>query len=187
MIVEPLDIPDVFLVKPRVFADNRGHFFEAWREGSYAPHGIGPFVQDNVSFSTKGVLRGMHFQHPQGQGKLVSALRGRIFDVAVDVRLGSPTFGKWVGAELTETNRWQLWIPVGFAHGFQVLGDDDVLVTYKCSSSWAPDSERTIRWNDPGVAIRWPEPPTTIAAKDSSAGTLAEMNEEFLPRYVAVR
>jgi dTDP-4-dehydrorhamnose 3,5-epimerase len=185
MIVEPLEIPGVLLVKPRVFSDERGQFFEAWKESAYLSHGIGPFVQDNVSFSKKGVLRGLHFQHPEGQGKLVSALRGRIFDVAVDVRRGSPTFGRWVGAELSDENRWQLWIPVGFAHGFQVLSDEQVLVSYKCTNGWAPAAERTIRWNDPGVAIRWPEQPSTIAPKDANAPTLNDLSPDVLPEYVA--
>jgi dTDP-4-dehydrorhamnose 3,5-epimerase len=187
MNVEPLEIADVLLVKPRLFSDARGHFFEAWKESAYASHGIGPFVQDNVSVSRRGVLRGMHFQNPHGQGKLVSALRGRIFDVAVDVRRGSPTFGKWVGAELSEANCWQLWIPSGFAHGFQVLSDEDVLVSYKCTDGYAPGAEHSVRWDDPALAIAWPATPTTVAAKDSAAPTLAEIPPAHLPHYVATR
>ncbi|MDQ6636129.1 MAG: dTDP-4-dehydrorhamnose 3,5-epimerase, partial [Gemmatimonadota bacterium] len=121
MIVEPLAIPDVLLLKPRVLRDDRGHFLETWRASTYAALGAGPFVQDNVSVSRRGVLRGLHLQHPEGQGKLVNALRGRVFDVAVDVRLGSPTFGKWVGAELSDENGFQIYLPSGFAHGFLTL------------------------------------------------------------------
>jgi dTDP-4-dehydrorhamnose 3,5-epimerase len=187
MNVEALSIPDVLLIKPRVFTDDRGHFFEAWKESAYAAHGIGPFVQDNVSFSRKGVLRGLHFQNPHGQGKLVSALRGRIFDVAVDVRTGSSSFGKWVGAELSESNRCQLWIPPGFAHGFQVLSDQEVLVSYKCTEGYAPGAEHTIRWNDPDIAITWPETPLTIAPKDAGAPSLAQIARDRLPTYAAAR
>jgi dTDP-4-dehydrorhamnose 3,5-epimerase len=182
MIVEPLEIPEVLLIKPRVFSDDRGQFFEAWRESAYAAHGIGPFVQDNISVSKRGVLRGMHFQNPHAQGKLVGALRGRIFDVAVDIRRGSPTFGKWVGADLNEENRWQLYIPAGFAHGFQTLSDG-VIFSYKCTDRYAPEAERTVRWDDPEVDIRWPERPSIVASKDANAPTLGEMSDEALPRY----
>jgi dTDP-4-dehydrorhamnose 3,5-epimerase len=180
--VEPLGLREVLLIKPRAYRDDRGHFLETWREAGYAEHGIGPFVQDNVSVSRRGVLRGLHFQHPHDQAKLVCTLQGRIFDVAVDVRVGSPTFGKWVSAELSDENSWQLYIPAGFAHGFVALSDD-VVFTYKCSDYYAPDAERTIRWDDPALGITWPASSPIITAKDASAPLLADLGPDFLPKY----
>src|SRR4051812_40601559 len=127
MTVEPLALPEVLLIKTRVIADARGQFQETWRAAEYAAYGIGPFVQDNVSRSKRGVLRGLHFQHPSGQAKLVSVLCGRVFDVAVDVRVDSPTFGKWAAAELAQETGYQLYVPAGFAHGFLALSDDTVV------------------------------------------------------------
>lgn len=186
MNVERLELPEVLLIKPRVFRDDRGQFIETWRDSTYSEQGIGPFVQDNVSVSRRGVLRGLHLQEPHGQGKLVSALRGRVFDVAVDLRVGSPTFGRWVGQELSDENGWQLYVPVGFAHGFQAL-TDDVVFSYKCTDYYAPHAERTVRWNDPGVAVTWPLAAEAIVApKDAAAPTLAELSKDSLPRYRAV-
>jgi dTDP-4-dehydrorhamnose 3,5-epimerase len=182
MNIEPLSLPELLLIKPRVFRDDRGEFLETWREREYAATGIGPFVQDNVSVSKKGVVRGLHLQEPRPQGKLVSALRGRIFDVAVDVRIGSPTFGKWVGVALTDENHWQLFIPAGFAHGFQALSDG-VVFSYKCTDYYMPDAECTIRWNDPAVGIDWPIRDASVAPKDGAAPTLAEIPRERLPVY----
>jgi dTDP-4-dehydrorhamnose 3,5-epimerase len=182
--VEPLELPGVLLVKPRIFGDERGQFFESWRESGYTAHGIGPFVQDNVSISRRGVLRGLHLQHPHGQAKLVSALRGRIFDVAVDVRVGSPTFARWVGVELSDENRWQLYIPVGFAHGFVTM-TDDVVFSYKCSDYYAPQAERTVRWDDPTIAIDWPVTAPELAPRDAAAPPLSELGPESLPAYRA--
>jgi dTDP-4-dehydrorhamnose 3,5-epimerase len=182
VIVESTPLPGVLLVKPKVFRDDRGQFLESWRESAYAEHGMTGFVQDNISVSRRGVLRGMHLQNPQGQGKLVSALRGRIFDVALDTRHGSPTFGRWFGVELTDENRWQLYIPVGFAHGFQAL-TDDVVFSYKCTDYYAPLAERTVRWNDPEVAITWPIPEAILAPKDEGALKLSEIPRELLPAY----
>lgn len=186
MIVESLAIPEVLLVKPRVVADARGRFLEMWRASTYEEHGIGPFVQDNVSTSHRGVVRGLHLQHPRGQGKLVSALRGAVFDVAVDVRVGSPTFGNWVGAELTDENGWQLYIPTGFAHGFMALSDG-VVFSYKCTDYWVPEDERTVRWDDPAVAVAWPDIPPLVAAKDAGAPLLAEIPAAQLPEYPRAR
>jgi dTDP-4-dehydrorhamnose 3,5-epimerase len=183
---ERLELPEVLLIEPRVFRDDRGHFLETWRESAYREHGIGPFLQDNVSVSRRGVVRGLHFQDPHGQGKLVTALRGRIFDVAVDVRVGSPTFGRWVGRELSDENGLQLFIPVGFAHGFQAL-TDDVVFSYKCTDYYAPNAERTVKWSDPAVGIEWPATVTSIAPKDSVAPMLAEIPQSLLPRYQPVR
>lgn len=182
MNVEHLVLPEVLLIKPRSFRDERGHFLETWREAEYQQHGIGPFVQDNVSVSRRGVLRGLHFQYPREQAKLVCTLRGRIFDVAVDVRVGSPTFGKWVGVELSDDNCWQLYIPAGFAHGFAALSDD-VVFTYKCSDYYAPEAERTIRWDDPALGINWPLSSPIVAAKDAGAPLLGDLAKKALPLY----
>ena len=182
MIVERLEIPEIILIKPRVFRDDRGHFLETWRASEYDALGIGPFVQDNVSVSRRDVLRGLHLQNPGGQGKLVSALRGRVFDVGVDVRVGSPTFGRWAGAELSDENGFQLYIPPGFAHGCLTLSDE-VVFAYKCTSLYAPAAELTIRWNDPAVAVAWPCTTPILASKDSAAMTLEEIPIERLPVY----
>jgi dTDP-4-dehydrorhamnose 3,5-epimerase len=182
VIVERLTIPDVLLIKPRVLRDDRGQFLETWRAASYAALGAGPFVQDNVSVSRRGVLRGLHLQHPEAQGKLVNALRGRVFDVAVDVRVGSPTFGRWSGAELSDENGCQLYIPPGFAHGFLTLSDEAVF-SYKCTAYYAPHAERTVRWDDPAIAIAWPCAQPVLAPKDASAPTLAEIPREQLPSF----
>lgn len=184
MIVERLAIFDVLLIKPRVFADDRGRFLETWRASAYAVHGIGPFVQDNVSVSRRNVLRGLHFQQPNGQGKLVNTLHGRVFDVAIDVRVGSPTFGKWVSAELSSANGHQLYIPAGFAHGFVTLSDDAVF-SYKCTAYYAPAAERSIRWDDPLIAVAWPCEMPILAPKDATAPTLAEIPRDQLPVYSA--
>ena len=182
MIVERLAIPEVLLFKPRLFRDDRGHFLETWRASEYSAHGVGPFVQDNVSVSHRNVLRGLHFQHPGGQGKLVNALRGRVFDVAVDVRFGSPTFGKWIGAELSDETGYQLYVPPGFAHGFVALSHEAV-VGYKCSEYYAPESELTVRWDDPAIAIDWPCATPLLAQKDAEAPALADIARDLLPAY----
>lgn len=183
MIVERLSIPDVLLIMPRVFRDDRGHFVETWRASAYEMHNIGPFVQDNVSVSRRNVLRGLHFQHPGGQGKLVNTLRGRVLDIAVDIRAGSPTFGKWVGAELSDENGFQLYIPPGFAHGFVTLSDDAVF-SYKCTAYYAPETERTVRWDDSAVAVDWPCDAPILAPKDAAAPSLAEISKDLLPLYL---
>lgn len=182
MIFERLVIPEVLLIKPRLFRDERGRFLETWRASAYDAHGVGPFVQDNVSVSRRNVLRGLHLQHPGAQGKLVNVLRGRVFDVGVDVRVGSPTFGKWVGAELSDENGFQLYIPPGFAHGFVTLSDE-VVFGYKCTTYYAPQSERTVRWDDPAIAVAWPCDEPVLAPKDAAAPSLAEIPRELLPVY----
>lgn len=183
MKVERLAIPGLLLITPRVFRDDRGQFRETWRAAAYGELGIGPFVQDNVSVSRKNVLRGMHLQHPRGQGKLVYVLRGRVFDVAVDLRVGSPTYTKWVGVELSEENGSQLYIPPGFAHGFYTI-TDGVVFGYKCTDYYAPEAERTVRWNDPTLAIDWPVAEPSLAPKDGAAPGLDEI-EALLPRFTA--
>jgi dTDP-4-dehydrorhamnose 3,5-epimerase len=182
MKVESLSIPDVKLITGRVFSDERGQFAETWRHSSYASLGIGPFVQDNVSVSRRGVVRGLHLQHPRGQGKLVSAMRGTLLDVAVDVRVGSPTFGRWVAEELSASNAKQLYIPAGFAHGFMALTDDSVL-SYKCTDYYSSADELTVRWNDPQLGIAWPDLDPILARKDAEAPLLAEIPQGVLPTY----
>jgi len=150
------DIPEVVVVEPRVFGDDRGYFMETWRESAFAAQGIGPgFVQDNQSASVQWTLRGLHYQIHQPQGKLVRVLRGEVFDVAVDLRRGSPTFGRWVGEVLSGENKRQMWVPAGFAHGFLVLSESAEFV-YKCTDYYAPEHERGLRWDDPAVGIEWP-------------------------------
>lgn len=178
----PTELAEVLLVEPRIFPDARGRFLETWREDRYRDAGIpGPFVQDNVSVSRRGVLRGLHFQHPHGQGKLVSVLRGEIWDVAVDVRRGSRTFGRWAARALSAENARQLWIPAGFAHGFVALAEDSV-VHYKCTAPYHAPSERTLRWNDPAIGIDWPLDDPILSDKDREGVSLAELAGEALPR-----
>jgi len=174
--VIPTDIPDVLLLEPKVFGDERGFFFESYNRAALAETaGItDEFVQDNHSRSTRGVLRGLHYQIKQPQGKLVRVIAGEVFDVAVDIRRSSPTLGKWVGAVLSAQNRRMAWVPRGFAHGFVVLSDVAELL-YKTTDLYAPHHERCIAWNDPAIGIRWPlggEP--TLSAKDRAGLPLAE-------------
>ena len=163
-------IEGVLLIKPQVFGDERGYFVETWQKERYEAAGINlPFVQDNHSKSTKGILRGLHFQKQHPQGKLVMVSLGEVFDVAVDIRKGSPTFGKWFGAILNQENQNQLWIPPGMAHGFVVLSDV-AHFHYKCTDFYYPGDEGSIRWNDPTIGIDWPykEEPV-LSAKDQIA------------------
>src|SRR6478672_13053108 len=149
------ELPEVLILEPRLFGDQRGFFLETYQLSRYAEQGIGrPFVQDNMSRSSHGVLRGLHLQNPVAQGKLVTALRGRVLDVAVDVRVGSPNFGRHVAVELNEENRRQLWVPRGFAHGFAVLSESADFA-YKCDELYSPKDEIVVRWNDPAIAINW--------------------------------
>ena len=172
----PTTIPDVIKVEPAVHGDTRGYFMETWRENLFAEHGIPPFVQDNQSGSTKGVLRGLHYQVQQPQGKLVRVLTGEIFDVAVDLRKSSSTFGQWIGETLTAENRTMFWVPPGFAHGFLVLSDS-AEISYRCSDYYAPEHERSLAWDDPDLAITWPTEPgaqPSLSAKDWQGASLAE-------------
>lgn len=181
MNVRPTGIPEVLVIEPRVHGDARGYFFESWADARYAEAGIaGPFVQDNISRSRRGILRGLHLQNPHAQGKLVSAVFGEVFDVAVDVRRGSPTFGRWVGEILSDENRRQLWMPPGFAHGFCVLSDEAIF-HYKCTDSYHPESEMSVLWNDPAIGIEWPIQAPTLNAKDAGAAVLADVVN--LPLY----
>jgi dTDP-4-dehydrorhamnose 3,5-epimerase len=169
------DIEDVLILEPQIFGDDRGYFFESYNRRKFTEVGINAdFVQDNQSSSRKGVVRGLHYQIHQPQGKLIRVLAGAIFDVAVDLRRSSKTFGKWVGVELSSKNRRMLWIPRGFAHGFQVLSDE-AEVMYKTDGFYAPEFERTINWNDPEIAIKWPIAGTpTLSPKDAAGASFRE-------------
>lgn len=171
------DIPDVVVVEPKVHGDARGFFMETWRSNVFAANGIdAAFVQDNHSASTQGVLRGLHYQMRHTQGKLVRVIQGEVFDVAVDMRRSSPTFGRWVGEVLSADNHRMLWVPPGFAHGFLVLSPRAEF-TYKCTNYYDPASERTLIWNDPQVGIRWPVPAQvapSLSAKDAAGQRLAD-------------
>lgn len=173
---EKLAIPDVMLVKPRVFGDARGYFFEIWEARKFAQAGItAVFVQDNYSRSVRNTLRGLHYQIKQPQGKLVRVTQGEVFDVAVDLRKSSPTFGQHMSAILSADNKQQLWIPPGFAHGFYVLSETAEFF-YKCTDYYAPEHERTLSWDDPTIAIRWPlgkEQPI-LSPKDRQGKLLAD-------------
>ena len=170
-----LAIPEVVLIEPQMFGDARGFFFESFNQKTFneATGTNHPFVQDNHSRSSQGVLRGLHYQIQQPQGKLVRVARGKVWDVAVDIRKSSPTFGQWVGAELSEDNQHQLWVPPGFAHGFVVLSESADFL-YKTTDYYAPEHERCIAWNDPQLAIRWPyEGEPRLSAKDAQGLALA--------------
>ena len=178
-----LAIPEVKILKPRVFFDPRGHFFESYGRARFHEAGIREgFVQDNVSRSVRGVLRGLHLQHPKGQGKLVQVLHGEVFDVAVDVRVGSPTFGRWAAATLSADNHLQLWIPAGFAHGFVVTSEEAVFA-YKCTEAYAPGAELGVRYDDPDLRISWPVDAPMVSDKDAAHPRLRDIPPERLPRH----
>ena len=176
MEVRPTAIPDVVVVEPRVFGDARGFFFESFNRRALEAALGRPldFVQDNQSLSSRGVLRGLHYQVPHPQGKLVRVTRGEVFDVAVDLRRASPTFGRWVGEVLSAEHRQQLWIPEGFAHGFLVLSPEAEFL-YKTTDYYHPESEHCIRWDDPALAIAWPQlgAPPSVSGKDAAGSSLA--------------
>ena len=175
------ELPEVFIIEPKLFGDQRGFFVETYQLPHYVEHGITrPFMQDNMSRSGFGVLRGLHLQNPTTQGKLVSALRGKVLDVAVDVRFGSPNFGRHVAVELSEENHRQLWVPRGFAHGFVVLSELADFF-YKCDDLYSPKDEISIRWNDPAIGIQWGVVKPSLSAKDAAAPLLADVKN--LPVY----
>jgi dTDP-4-dehydrorhamnose 3,5-epimerase len=169
---EPTRLPEVVLIKPRVFGDARGFFLETWQEQKFANAGIAThFVQDNHSHSTRHTLRGLHFQIKQPQGKLVRVVRGKVFDVAVDIRHSSPRFGQWVGVVLSDSNQHMLWVPPGFAHGYLALSEE-IDFLYKCTDYYVPEHERAVRWDDPQLAIKWPLPAGAapiLSSKDAVA------------------
>jgi dTDP-4-dehydrorhamnose 3,5-epimerase len=175
-----LEIPDVILVEVQRLGDSRGFFAETYKLSEFAAHGIPhAFVQDNLSRSARGVLRGLHYQiHPRAQGKLLTALKGRIFDVAVDIRRHSPTYRQWVGMELSDENGRMLYVPVGFAHGFCVLSETADLV-YKVTEEYARDLERGILWNDPDIGVRWPIQEPVLSARDVGLPLLRDADNDF--------
>ncbi|MBA4048867.1 MAG: dTDP-4-dehydrorhamnose 3,5-epimerase [Sphingomonas sp.] len=169
-------LPGVLIIEPRVFGDDRGFFLESWNAETFRAAGLDlDFVQDNHSRSAKGVLRGLHYQQPEPQGKLVRVTAGRAFDVAVDIRRSSPTFGQWAGVELSAANKRQFWIPLGFAHGFLSL-EDGTDFLYKCTACYRPAFENSIKWDDPAIGIDWPLEGITplLSAKDLAAKPLAD-------------
>ena len=174
MQVSKTPIDGLLTIEPKIFADPRGMFYEVYSENKYEEHGIPCFVQDNHSISKKGVVRGLHYQVNPGQNKLVRVTRGEIFDVAVDIRKQSPTYGKWWGLSLSETNNFQLYIPIGFAHGFCVLSES-AEVLYKCSDYYSPENERGILWNDPDLAIDWPVKDPILSEKDAVSPLFSEL------------
>jgi dTDP-4-dehydrorhamnose 3,5-epimerase len=176
-------IPGVVVCQPDVYPDDRGYFTETYRADLYARNGVaGPFVQDNRSHSVRGILRGLHYQIAQAQAKLVSVVRGEVFDAVVDLRRGSPAFGKWFGLVLSAENRRQLYVPEGLAHGFCVLSDT-ADVAYKCSNYYHPGAERGLLWSDPDVGIQWPNPHPVLSPRDAGHARLKDIPEHELPRY----
>ena len=181
MNVIPTELPGVLIIEPKVFGDARGFFMETWQAERYAEAGIQePFVQDNCSRSSRGILRGLHFQEPKPQGKLVHVLNGAVLDVAVDIRRGSPHFGKWVAVELNDQNRRQLWVPPGFAHGFCVLSETADFL-YKCTELYAPEHDRGIAWDDPDLGIPWTVKEPKLSPKDAALPRLKDA--KVLPSY----
>ncbi|GBE11689.1 dTDP-4-dehydrorhamnose 3,5-epimerase [bacterium BMS3Bbin12] len=177
------ELPGVLVLEPPVFGDSRGFFQEVWNRRRYAAAGIDvDFVQDNVSRSTRGVLRGLHFQHPGAQGKLVWVLEGEVYDVALDVRAGSPSFGRWTALTLSAANHRQFYLPPGFAHGFCVVSES-ALFAYKCTDFYAPGAEGAVRWDDPDLAIPWPIENPAVSTKDAAASRLCDWPVQRLPSY----
>jgi len=174
------ELEGLLIIEPQVFGDTRGFFLETWNQRRYSEAGLKTgFVQDNISFSRRGALRGLHCQNPLPQAKLVSVLRGAVFDVAVDLRRSSRTFGKWHGLELSAENKRQFFIPAGFSHGFLVLSDN-AMFHYKCSDFYSPKDELTIRWDDPDIGIAWPVKEPTLSEKDAKGLRLRDVPSERL-------
>lgn len=177
-------LPGCAVIEPRVFGDGRGFFFEAWNSERFNEQGLpSSFVQSNVSSSSRGVLRGLHYQWPRPQGKLVSVLEGEVYDVAVDIRRGSPTFGRWEAVVLSAENKRQFWIPEGFAHGFAVLSET-ALFSYLCTDVYVPEADAGIRWNDADIAVDWPISQPLLSTKDEQAAFLKDVAEDRLPVYL---
>ncbi len=181
MNVKETKLPGVLVLEPDVFSDERGFFLETWNSTRYEKAGIkGPFVQDNISFSKRGALRGLHFQYPQSQGKLVQVLSGEVVDVAVDIRKSSATFGQWISEVLSGANHRQMYIPPGFAHGYCVTSETAVF-SYKCTDFYNPGSEGGIIWNDPDINIDWPMEEPILSSKDADYPRLKDIRPEKLP------
>jgi dTDP-4-dehydrorhamnose 3,5-epimerase len=182
-------LPEVLVLGPdaSLFKDHRGSFREVWHAERHAALGVRErFVQDNVSISRTRVLRGLHAQHPRSQGKLVSVLQGAVFDVAVDIRLGSPTFGQWTAETLTAADGRQMYVPAGFAHGFLVVSAEDAVVLYKCTEHYALGDDFAVAWNDPGIGVEWPVQAPILSERDARAPALADLPESRLPVYRAL-
>jgi len=180
MNVIPCEIQGPLILEPAVFGDARGFFVESYNKARYAAAGLDQeFVQDNFSFSRRGTLRGLHFQNPNPQGKLVSVWQGEVWDVAVDLRRSSPTFGQWIGVTLSAENKRQFWVPPGFAHGFLVTSES-ALFHYKCTAMYAPADERGIRWDDPALGIKWPVTEPILSKRDAAAPLLADAPASWL-------
>lgn len=178
------DLPGCLMIEPRVFGDERGFFYESFNLDKLGTHGLAPrFVQGNVSSSSRGVLRGLHYQWPNPQGKYVSVVEGEVWDVAVDIRRGSPNFGRWTGVVLSAENKRHFWIPEGFAHGFVTLSERAVF-SYLCTATYAPEADAAIAWDDPELGIDWPVDSPVLSAKDANAPRLADVEERRLPHYV---
>ena len=183
MRIEPAGIPGLLIIEPTVHGDERGFFMECYQRDRYAEAGLPrEFVQDNLSRSARGILRGLHLQHPHGQGKLCSVLEGEVFDVAVDVRVGSPTFGRWRGVTLSSENKRQLYVPPGFAHGFCVVSDH-ALFLYKCTDFYSAENELGVAWNDPEIGIDWPIESPRLSAKDLDNPRLKDIAADKLPSH----
>jgi dTDP-4-dehydrorhamnose 3,5-epimerase len=181
------DLPEILLIAPDIHGDKRGYFLETYQANLYAKHGIlDSFVQDNLSYSKKGVLRGLHYQLGSPQGKLIWVVHGEVYDVAVDIRQGSPTFGKWVGVTLSSENYSQVFVPQGFAHGFCVTSKTATLV-YKCTDYYAPKEERGIQWNDPSLGIHWPVTNPILSEKDRILPPLQKVPNDELPVFSDVK
>ena len=184
MKVVETDLPGCLVIEPQVFGDDRGFFYESFNLDKWSGHGLSPrFVQGNVSSSAKGVLRGLHYQWSNPQGKYVSVLEGEVWDVAVDIRRGSPQFGKWTAVLLSGENKRHFWIPEGFAHGFVVLSER-ALFTYLCTATYDPAADANIRWDDADLAIDWPLAQPQLSGKDARAPFLADVPQDRLPVYV---
>lgn len=182
MRIETTRLPGVLIIEPQLYSDQRGHFMETFNEARYRQAGItSRFVQDNLSCSSRGVLRGLHYQYPHGQAKLVQAISGRVFDVVVDIRRDSTTFGQWAGFELSGQSGRQLLIPAGFAHGFCVLSEGAVFL-YKCSDLYFQECEGSVLWSDPAIGIDWPLSQPLLSEKDRNAPLLKDISQEKLPR-----
>lgn len=185
MKVGETSLPGCVIIEPAVFGDDRGFFFENWNAERYRQFGLpGKFVQNNVSSSARGVLRGLHYQWPNPQGKLVSVLEGEAYDVAVDIRRGSPTFGRWTAVVLSAENKRQFWIPEGFAHGFAVLSERAIF-SYLCTAQYDKAADAGVRWDDAAIGIDWPIDSPLLSEKDGKAPFLADVAEDRLPIYVA--
>ena len=179
------DLPGCKVIEPAVFGDDRGFFFETWNADRYGEHGLPTkFVQSNVSASARGVLRGLHYQWPNPQGKLVSVLEGEVYDVAVDIRRGSPHFGRWTAVVLSAENKRQFWIPEGFAHGFAVLSER-ALFSYLCTAQYDKAADAGVRWNDEAIGIDWPVSEPLLSDKDAKAPFLGDVAADRLPPYLA--